>query len=306
MGLILWWPWHLVVFLELWQDSGVRRGTQGASRVAKGSPFSNRVAKGSWGLLSSHCRAHRPHLVLCPETPCSSPGATGILGLHLRLTRGVRPRLKWKQRTLLTSRVATGTSWSPLSGLKGVKLPVEFWEADLGLLSRPCRKRRASFRDDGGISWFLSSCGTMCGVSLELWLGTQGASRVAPGKSSLHSICEGERSIALESRQGNRTSRFLEGGISRSFSSCSRKPWVPLTCFGDPTELLMAPMGSQVYCGVGMGLPELHWVWCNGTGPHLKLRWEPQGYSPVLACLDSCSGCDRLLFDYLEPTVPNL
>ena len=114
------------VSLELWQDSGVRRGTQGASRVAKGSPFSNRVAKGSWGLLSSHCRAHRPHLVLCPETPCSSPGATGILGLHLRLTRGVRPRLKWKQRTLLTSRVATGTSWSPLSGLKGVKSPVGF------------------------------------------------------------------------------------------------------------------------------------------------------------------------------------
>ena len=156
------------------------------------------------------------------------------------------------------------------------------------MLSRPCRKRRASFRDDGGISWFLSSCGAMCGVSLELRLGTQGASRVAPGKSSLHSICEGERSIALESRQGNRTSRFLEGGLSRSFSSCSRKPWVPLTCFGDPTEFLMAPMGSQVYCGVGMGLPELHWGRGKVRGPHLKLRRELHGSSPVLTWVSGC------------------
>ena len=60
---------------------------------------------------------------------------------------------------------------------------------DSGLLSRPCRKRRASSRDDEGILcfFFFSSCGTTCGVSLELRLGTQGAFRVAPGKSSLHS-----------------------------------------------------------------------------------------------------------------------
>ena len=29
----------------------------------------------------------------------------------------------------------------------------------VGLLPRLCRKRRASSRDDGGISWFFSSCG---------------------------------------------------------------------------------------------------------------------------------------------------
>ena len=42
------------------------------------SPISIRVARGSWELLSSHCRANRPHLGLCPETTCSSPVATGI------------------------------------------------------------------------------------------------------------------------------------------------------------------------------------------------------------------------------------
>ena len=42
--------------------------------------------------------------------------------------RGVRPRLEGKPRTLLSFRVATGTSWSPLCGLKEVKPPVKFRE----------------------------------------------------------------------------------------------------------------------------------------------------------------------------------
>ena len=70
---------------------------------------------------------------------------------------------------------------------------------DSGLLSRPCRKRRASSRDDGGISCFFSSCGGSV-VFLTSSRGTQGASHVAPGKSSLHSSLEEESGIALESR----------------------------------------------------------------------------------------------------------
>ena len=147
------------------------------------------------------------------------------------------------------------------------------------LLSRPCRKRRALSHNDGGISWFFSTWGTTCWVSLELRQGTQRASSVAPGKSSLHSTCEGERGIVLESWQGNRASICVEGGISRSFLSCSRKPWVPSTCDSDLRELLMVPMGSQEYCGVGRGLLGLHWGRCNGRGPHLELRRGKRGSS---------------------------
>ena len=63
-----------------------------------------------------------------PEIMCSFPVVTGILGLHTRLTRGISPCLEWKQRTPLSSRIATGISWSPLNGLKGDKPPVEFGE----------------------------------------------------------------------------------------------------------------------------------------------------------------------------------
>ena len=96
----------------------------------QGSPISIRVERGSWGLLSSHCRAKRPHLGFCPETPCSCPVATGILALHSRFTRGVRPHLELKQRTPLSSRVAMGISWCRSSGLKGGNTP---WSLERGL-----------------------------------------------------------------------------------------------------------------------------------------------------------------------------
>ena len=79
---------------------------------------------------------------------------------------------------------------------------------------------------------------------------------MAPGKSSLHSSCEGESGIALNSMQGNQASRCIEGGISRTFSSCGRKPLVSSTCDGDLRELLIVPIGSQEYCGLGRGLSD--------------------------------------------------
>ena len=114
---------------------------------------------------------------------------------------------------------------------------------------------------------------------------------MSPGKSIFHSSCKGECGIALESRQGNRASRRVQGGVSSFFSSCGRKPCVPSTCDGDFRELLRVPMGSQEYCGVGRALFGLHRVWCNGRGPHLELKREPQGSSPVLMWVSGCVCC---------------
>ena len=121
-----------------------------------------------------------------------------------------------------------------------------------------------------------------CVFSHEVRRGSQGASPVEPGKSGLHVHGEGERVIALESWEVNRASRHVEEGLSRAFSSCGRKPRVPSTCACDHRELLRVPLKSQAYCGVGRGLSGLHWVWCNGRGPHFELRQEPLGSSPFL------------------------
>ena len=85
------------------------------------------VVKESWGLLSSHCRANRPHLGLFPEAMFLSRGDRD-LGVAFQTHRGDRIHLEWKQRTPLCSRIATGISWSSLGGLKGVKPPEAFGE----------------------------------------------------------------------------------------------------------------------------------------------------------------------------------
>ena len=100
---------------------------------------------------------------------------------------------------------------------KGSQASCGVLRGDSGLFSRLCRKRRASSLNDEGISWFFSSCGTMCGFS-RLRRGTHRASRVAPGKSSLHLSCEGNAALLLSHGRGFRPQDGLKGqsrGLSR-------------------------------------------------------------------------------------------
>ena len=53
-----------------------------------------------------------------------------------------------------------------------------------------------------------------CGVFHEVLRGAQGASRIAPGNSNLHSSCEGELGIALVSLQVNRRHLGLCPGLN--------------------------------------------------------------------------------------------
>ena len=62
-----------------------------------------------------------------------------------------------KDPALLSSRhrcLLEPTEWP-----KGNQAPCGVWREDSGLLSRPCRKRRPSSRDDRGVLLVFSSCG---------------------------------------------------------------------------------------------------------------------------------------------------
>ena len=50
---------------------------------------------------------------------------------------------------------------------KGSQASCGVWREDSGLDSRPCRKRRPSSRDDGGVSWVFSSCGARVGCLMK-------------------------------------------------------------------------------------------------------------------------------------------
>ena len=63
------------------------------------------------------------------------------LGVAFKVHPGSQASLEWKQRTPLSSRVATSISWSPLSGLKEVKPPVEY-ETGLGIALYSLQERK--------------------------------------------------------------------------------------------------------------------------------------------------------------------
>ena len=82
------------------------------------------------------------------------------------------------------------------------------WREDPGLLSRPCRKRRPSAREDGGVSGVSSSCGARGGFlprhdedlrePLVRRQGSQVSMRVARGSASCRALGKGPLSIAVQ------------------------------------------------------------------------------------------------------------
>ena len=87
---------------------------------------------------------------------------TGILGLHCNSPGSqASSRVEAKNSALLSNR--DGYLLELTEYLKGSQAFCGVWREDSGLLCMPCRKRRPSSRNDGGVSWFFSSCGASVG-----------------------------------------------------------------------------------------------------------------------------------------------
>ena len=91
-----------------------------------------------------------------------------------------------------------------------------------------------------------------------------------------------ERGISLETLQWERASSCVEGRI-RGFPRGLAGIWGFLSsCDVDLTDPLVLPQESQVSVRVVRDLSGFLSSQCRGIGPHLELRLEPQGSSPVL------------------------
>ena len=187
-------------------------------------------------------------------------------------------------------------------------------------------KKALSSRGRGRLRGFLE-LRRPWGFSPEARRGSQGASRAAPGKSGLHARGEGERVLALESREGTRASRRVEEGLSRSLSGGGGKPSCPSPSAGDLRELPRVPLRGEGSCGgggaprdsAGSGATEEGLTSRGGRHLRLPLRFglRPQGPCRVgtgesglvlseegnPAGLSSCSGGLRPLVELcVEPT----
>ena len=126
--------------------------------------------------------------------------------------------------------------------------------------------KRASSRDDGRTLWFFSSC---FGI-LDLRRGTQDASRVCPGKSNLHSCCEGELGITLESLQGKWTSSRLVSRNSVFVSSYNRELGVEFKVHmrsQSSSRVQRTPLSSRVVTGISWSPLSV----LNGVKPPVEL-----------------------------------
>ena len=143
-----------------------------------------------------------------------------------------------KDSALLSS--CDGYLLEPTEWPKGSQASCGVWREDSGLLSRPCRKRRPSSRDEGGFSWVFSSCSASVGFLMRyygelreplMWrLGSQVSMRIERGSASLlwsHGRCIGPQEPLKKGFQGVSWVTAVNPGFPRlvpvasgSFSVC--------------------------------------------------------------------------------------
>ena len=206
--------------------------------------------------------------------------------MHSRLPRGVRPRLEGKPRTPPSSRVATRVSGSPLSGLKGVQPPLQFGDRTRDCSAGHAGKAGPQLARTGASQGFPRAAVPVGGFS-------RGTTRISGslscGAREVRSPCggDGDRVMALESREGTRASRRLEEGLSRSSSGGGGKPSCPSPSAGDLRELPRVPLRGEGSCGgggaprdsAGSGATEEGLTSRGGRHLRLPLRFglRPQG-----------------------------
>ena len=87
--------------------------------------------------------------------------------------------------------------------------------------------------------------GWCTGMTLRDEMGREVGGGSGWGTHGLHARGEGERVLALESREGTRASRRVEEGLSRSFSGGGGKPSCPSPSAGDLRELARVPLRGE-------------------------------------------------------------
>lgn len=141
------------------------------------------------------CTSAGPHKALSGAQCCPS-ACVSSLCQHTRVSRRSRTPLQGARQPLtdlLSSKACSSISSSRRSA--ALRTSSRISSSRDRLLFRCCVCLRANI-----VVFFELQC--KCGLFLELQRGPQGDSRVAPGKSNLHSICKGELGIALKSLQG--------------------------------------------------------------------------------------------------------
>ena len=125
--------------------------------LAQGSPIFNSSCEGELGIAHESLYGKRDLILACVQDLMFLSRGDRDLGVAFQTHPGSQAssRGEANDSTLLSSR--DGYLLEPTEWPTGSQASCGFWREDSVLLSRPCRKRRPSSRDDRGISWVFSS-----------------------------------------------------------------------------------------------------------------------------------------------------
>ena len=163
-------------------------------------------------------------------------------------------RVEAKDTALLSSRdgyILELTVWPKMS-----QASCGVWREDSGLLSKPYSKGRPSSREDWGISWVFSSCGSSV-VLLTRY--------------------NGELREPLLWRQGSQVSMHVARRSASLLSSHGRG----IRPQSDSKNFEIASRVHQVLFRTSRQNVGLLLSRCSGQGPHLALMGKPRGFSRV-------------------------
>ena len=129
-------------------------GSQGACHVAPGKSSLHLSCEGKLGIALESLQVKLTSSRLLSRKSVFLSNGNIDLGVTFKVHQGSQAssRVIAKNSALLFS--CDGYLLEPIEWPKGSQASCGILREDSGLLSRPCRKRRASSRDDGRISWF--------------------------------------------------------------------------------------------------------------------------------------------------------
>ena len=151
-------------FLELRQDSHLTTGNSGCLSCWPGMSNLPFELLGRAGDCSRVTAGQIDFILACVQKLMFLSRADRDLGVAFQTQPGSQAwsRVEGKYSALLSS--PDGYLLEPTEWPKGSQASCDVWREDSGLLSRPCRKRKPSSCDDGGVLWFFLGCCASVGL----------------------------------------------------------------------------------------------------------------------------------------------
>ena len=131
--------------------------------LSQGSPIFHSSCEGELGVALESLQGIRDLIYSCVQDLMFLSRGDRELGVTLQTHPGSQSSYQGvaKNSALLSSH--DGYLLEPTERPKGSQASSGVWREDSGLLIRPCRKRRPSSRDDGGVSWVFLNCSASVG-----------------------------------------------------------------------------------------------------------------------------------------------